>query len=132
MEEAIRDLLLGDSGVSTLARDRVNFGSNPQGAGYPAVVLFVISEQQRTNLDGLDGIASARIQVNCIGGTYGAAKQLSRAVRSTLSGYFGGALQGVFYASMREGREGGANEPERPFHVSLDFIVKYTTQEAQR
>ena len=127
MEEEIRALLLADSGVSSHAGDRINFGSHPQGANLPAIVLNTISDTEEYTLQGPDGVAEARIQTDCYAETYGAAKRLSRAVLSLLSGYQGGSLQGVFRAGARDGREGGSNEAERPYRVSLDFMVRYTT-----
>lgn len=126
MEEQIRALLLNDSGVSSLAGSRVNFGTHPQGQPFPAIVLNTISDADDYTLQGPSGITEARIQVDCYGGTYGAAKLLSRAVRSLLGGYQGGALQGVFLAGSRDSREGGSNEAERPYRVSMDFMVRFT------
>jgi len=46
-------------------------------------------------------------------------------VRAVLDGYSGGGFQGVFLAGSRDTREGGTNEAERPFRVSLDFITHF-------
>ncbi|KPU83700.1 hypothetical protein JI58_07945 [Marinosulfonomonas sp. PRT-SC04] len=127
MEEQLRSLLLVDSGVSSHVSDRVNFGAHPQGQPFPAIVLNTISESEGYTLNGPNGVTHTRIQVDCYAGTYGAAKLLSRAVRSLLSGYQGGAFQGVFLVGTRGGREGGSNEAERPYRVSMDFMVHFTT-----
>ena len=127
MEEAIRALLLADSGVSGLAGSRVNFGTHPQGEPFPAIVLNTVSDADDYTLQGPSGATQARIQADCYATTYGGAKLLSRAVRSLLSGYQGGSLQGVFLAGSRDGREGGSNEAARPYRVSMDFMVHFTT-----
>lgn len=125
MEEAIRALLLASSGVVSLCGDRIDFGANTQGAGYPRIVLWVIGDAEGHTLEGPDGLSVGRVQVDCYGVTYGAAKQVSRAVRALLDGYSGGEFQGVFLAGTRDTREGGSNEAERPFRTSLDFITHF-------
>ncbi|MFG6586066.1 DUF3168 domain-containing protein [Sulfitobacter sp. MOLA879] len=127
MEELIRDLLLADAGVSGHVGDRVNYGTHPQGEPYPGLVLNTVWDAEGMNIDGPDGVSRGRVQVDCYAMTYGGAKWLSRAVRNVLSGHAGGALQGVFHASSRDSREGGTNEVERPFRVSLDFNVTFTS-----
>ena len=125
MEEEFRALLLADSGVSSHVGPRINFGEHPQGISWPAIVLNTISNSQGYTLEGPSGPTTARVQADCYAETYGAAKQLSRAVMSLLSGYQNGAFQGVFHAGSRDGREGGTNEVDRPFKVSMDFMVNF-------
>lgn len=127
MEEIIRALLLADIGVSGLADDRINFGEHPQGHAFPSIVLHTISDAEGYTLTGPNGVSVGRIQTDCYAETYGAAKLLSRAVRSLLSGYQVSPVQGVFHVGSRDGREGGTNEAERPYRVSMDFIVHLTT-----
>lgn len=127
MEEAIRTLLLADSGVSSRASDRVNFGTHPQGQPFPAIVLNTISDAEEYTLDGPNGLSQGRVQADCYGDSYRSAKELSRAVRSLLSGYQSGAFQGVFHVSSRDSREGGTNEADRPYRVSMDFMVHFNT-----
>lgn len=120
MEELIRLLLKGSPAVSGIT-SHVNFGSLPQGAGYPAIVLNTISSNDGVTLDGPMRLSTGRVQVDCYAATYEDAKQLSRAVMSVLHGYRGGALQGVFHAGSRDSREAGPTEANRPFRVSIDF-----------
>ncbi|MDX5297744.1 MAG: DUF3168 domain-containing protein [Gammaproteobacteria bacterium] len=125
MEEAFRAVLLASSGVTAICGNRIDFGSNVQGAAFPRIVLWTIGDAEDYNLQGPDGHSIGRVQVDCYGATYLSAKQLSRAVRAVLDGYSGGGFQGVFLAGSRDTREGGSNEPERPFRVSLDFITNF-------
>lgn len=127
MEEQFRAVLLADSGVSSLAGSRVNYTTHPQGQPLPGVVLNVVSDAEEYTLQGTTGVSEARIQADCYADTYGAAKGLSRAVRALLSGYTGGSFQGVFHVGTRDGREGGSNEAERPYRVSMDFMVHFST-----
>ena len=126
MEEQLRALLLNDGGVSSHVANRVNFGTHPQGQPFPAVVLTTISDIEGYTLQGPNGVSEARVQVDCYAESYGAAKLLSRAVRSLLSGYQNGAFQGVFLAGSRDSREGGSNDAERPYRTSMDFMVQFT------
>lgn len=128
MEKLIRALLKGAPAVSGIT-SHVNFGEHPQGKPYPYVVLWTIGDVDGVTLEGVSGFNQGRIQADCYGRTYGTAKRLSRAVKTVLSGYSGGALQGVFHAGSRESREGGTNEADRPFRVSLDFTLTYSNEE---
>ena len=126
MEEAFRAILLATSGVTSIATSgRINFGSHPQGAAYPAIVLNTIDDSGGHTLTGADGLAVGRVQVDCYADIYGAAKLLSRAALAALNAYQGGNFSGIFHAGSRDGREGGSNEADRPYRVSLDFITNW-------
>jgi hypothetical protein len=125
MEELIRARLLAASGVTSLAGSRIDFGGNPQGTAYPRICLWTISDFEGLTISGPDGFSQGRVQADCYGLTYSSAKSLSRAVRAALDGYSGGGLQLVTLIGTRDTREGGANEAERPFRVSLDFATFY-------
>jgi hypothetical protein len=125
VEKLIRAVLKADVTVMARAKGHVNFGSHPQGADWPGVVLYTIGDAEGRTLQGPSGLSTGRVQIDCIAKTYGSAKELSRAVRTVLDGHASAGLQGVFHAGTRDGREGGTNEASRPFRVSLDFIVTY-------
>ena len=127
MEEQIRALLKANTAVAAIVSDRVDYGTRPQGKPLPALVLNTISDTEGYTLSGPNGVSASRLQIDAYADTYRAAKLLSRAVRSLLSGYQNGALQGVFHVSSRDSREGGSNEAERPYRVSMDFMVHFTT-----
>lgn len=127
MEEQLRAILLGMAPVTAIAGSRVNWGAHPQGLPRPALVLRVISDVEGHTTQGRNGVSSARVQIDCDAASYGAAKNLARAVRDGLDGYRGGRLQAVLFAGARDGREGGTDEADRPFRVSLDFFVHHTT-----
>lgn len=127
MEEDFRALLLNGSGVSSYVDSRVNYVAHPQGQPLPAIVLNVVSDAETYTLDGPNGVSEGRIQLDCYAHSYSEVKLLSREVRSLLSGYRGGSFQGVFHVGTRDGREGGTNEADRPYRVSMDFMVYFTT-----
>jgi hypothetical protein len=122
MEEAFRAVLTSASSVTALVpASRINWGSHPQGAGLPGVVLTVVSGAEGLHLTGRDGLSQGRVQVDCYGATYTSAKAVARAVTTRLHGYSASSLRLVQHVATRDGREGGSNEAERPFRVSLDF-----------
>lgn len=125
MEEQFLALLTGSAAVTAMAGNRINFGSNVQKAPYPRIVMFTISDNENHTMRGPDGLSVGRVQIDIYALTYEQAKQLSRAVRAVLDGYSGGGFQGVFLAGTRDSREGGSNDAERPFRVSLDFITNF-------
>lgn len=127
MEEAFRAILLASAGVTALASTRVNYGEHPQGMAGPYIVLTVVDDAEGHTMTGPDGMSQGRVQVDCYAATYGAAKGLARAARVALDGYSGGSFGGVFLAATRDGREGGTNEADRPFRVSLDFLTHWST-----
>lgn len=125
MEENLRALLRASAAITTACGTRVNFGSNPQGGGFPSIVLNVVSNENGHDLKGSDGLFQGRVQVDCYADTYGAAKLLARDVISVLDGHKDDNFSGVFSAGYRDGREGGTNEADRPFRVSLDFLTNW-------
>ncbi|MBI6628327.1 DUF3168 domain-containing protein [Pontibaca salina] len=125
MEKEFRALLLADSGVSALVGTRIDWGARPQGAPLPAIVLHTVSDVSGHTLDGPWALTTGRVQVDCYADSYGAAKALGRAVRAALDGTRSGNINAVFYQNSRDGREGGTNEADRPFRVSMDFLVNY-------
>ena len=126
MEEALRAVLTGAAPVTGLVpAARINWGAHPQGAGLPGVVLNVISAAEGLTMQGPDGMSEGRVQVDCYAASYAAAKEISRAVVSVLHGHRGGGLRLVRHVATRDSREGGTNEAERPFRVSLDFTTSW-------
>jgi hypothetical protein len=127
MHAAFRTLLLGHGAVAAIAGDRVNWGSHPQGEARPYVVLASVSDTEAQTLDGPNGLSSTRVQADCYAMTHKGAVDLSLAVRARLSGYRGGVFRNIEYVTTRDGREGGTNEADRPFRVSMDFLIHWRT-----
>jgi hypothetical protein len=131
MEEALIAKLLGDSGVSALAGNRIYPVARPQGSLLPAIVLATVSNVPVYTNDGEAGIAEARVQIDCWGATYGSVKAASRAVTASLSAFFGTVdgtvFQYVLLDGERDSRESGSNVAEYLFRTQLDFRVWYQT-----
>lgn len=130
MEESLRQLLLDSSAVAALCGDRIDWGSRPQGSSLPAIVLNVVAEAEDHDLEGPDGLSQGRVQVDCYGQTYDRTKRLARAVRGVLDGHRDEEFQGIFHQSSADGREGGANEVERPFRVRSDYLTNWSENNA--
>jgi hypothetical protein len=126
MEEALRALLTGSGAVTAVVPAAgINFARRPQGAALPQIVLNVISRfSPEFTLDGA-GLYEARVQADCYGKTYAAAKTIERAVVARLQGYSGGAFQMIELMSVRDLPEEVAGEP-LIHRVSMDFRVTYT------
>tara|TARA_Y100000310_G_scaffold325782_1_gene389815 strand:+ start:1087 stop:1467 length:381 start_codon:yes stop_codon:yes gene_type:complete len=124
MEEQFRALLLADASVMALSGGRISYGVANDSSG-PYVVLWTISDANDHTLDGPDGLWVGRIQADCYATHYGDAKRLSRAVRAALDGKREGNFRAIFHDATRDGREGGTNDADRPFRVSLDFLTHW-------
>lgn len=123
MEEALRAILAGSASVTALTGTRIDWGMRPQGQSMPAIALTNVNDGAIDHSQDGPGLSQARVQIDCYGGTYAAAKTTARAVRTLLDGYRGGMFQGAFLAGARDLSEG---EGETRVHrVSMDFIITY-------
>jgi len=77
MDEALRDLLLQHAPIGATVARRVDWGVRPQSDGLPAIVLERTSGIPQMNLSGSAGWSRDRIQIECWGRTYKAAKDLA-------------------------------------------------------
>lgn len=126
MEQALRAILLASSGVTSLApAARINWGAHPQGAALPALVLNVVSDAEGMVMNGPNGLSEGRVQIDAYADTYGDAKALARAVRTLLHGLRNTNFRLVMHVATRDSREGGTNEAERPYRVSMDFTTAW-------
>jgi hypothetical protein len=125
MRAALRSALLAHAPTVAIAGDRINWGEHPQGAPRPYVVLQAVSDVEGMTLEARNGLAQTRVQVDCYAMTMKGAVDLAAAVQTRLFGYRAGAIRNVEYLTTRDGREGGANEADRPFRVSMDFLVHW-------
>jgi hypothetical protein len=122
METEFRALLTGSATITALVPvSRINFGTHPQGAGYPAIVLNVVSGAEGLTMNGTNNLTEGRVQVDCYGATYASPKQISDAIKALLHGYRAAGFRLIQHITTRDSREGGSNEADRPYRVSLDF-----------
>jgi hypothetical protein len=92
----------------------------------PRVVLYGITGVRDMRMDGPTGLVASRVQIDCLGTSYGSAKAVARAVEARLSGYSGTAsgivFQGCFLIGERDDFE-DAETPDKLFRTSLDFNI---------
>lgn len=126
MEEALRTFLLADTDLAALVGTRVHWVRSPQGTASPRIVLYRISGLRDMHMNGPSGLIASRVQIDCIGSSYGGAKAVARAVEARLSGYSGSAsgvvFQGCFLIGERDDFE-DADTPDKLFRTSLDFNI---------
>lgn len=81
MEEAFRALLTGSAAVTALVpAGRINWGEHLRGADGPYIVLTMISDIEGLTMQGPDGLADGRVQVDCYANTPAITLALGRAV----------------------------------------------------
>ena len=125
MEKEFRAILAADPAVTALVGTRIEWGTKAQGSGFPALVLNVISDAEGYHMQGPNNLYEGRVQVDAYGLTYGAAKEVSKAVVAVLHCYRGGGFRLITHVSTRDGQEGGTNEAERPFRVGMDYTTAW-------
>lgn len=128
IEEAQQTHLEADSGVGAIAGDRGYPWPIPEGATYPAWAYQRVSGPREQNHDGASGMARARIQYTCTANTYGTAKGLANAIRSSLDGYKGvlGGVGGVTVEQCWIDNEyDGYNQSSERKTVRLDVMFYY-------
>ena len=119
MEEELRGLLM-----AALPGVAVDWMENEPGEALPRIRLMRVSGGDGYAMDGALGLSRARVQVDCIAGSYGAAKLLSRAVKAAAGGYRGGNLAGVFVDDERDLSQGTASGVALA-GVAVDLMVHY-------
>lgn len=131
MEEALTNLLLADTGVTALVGNRVTWLARGQASALPAIVLSRVTGLPDYTMAGPSGLVMSRVQVDCWGLSYAAAKTAARAVKAALSG-LGGEHGGITFGGMfvegeRDDFDSGSNvqtgAAERYYRTSLDFII---------
>jgi hypothetical protein len=117
MEEALTALL------APIAGGQRYWVRAPQGKVPPYAVLNRIDGQPNYHMTGPSGFVSSRVQIDCYAATYASATATARAVKTILSGYKGGAIQGVFIESERNLPAADAGEVATLFRTSIDITV---------
>lgn len=124
MEEALAAHLLAQNPLTALTATRIAWGARPQGAASPCVVLHRVGGEREQSMAGPDGVVSSRVQVDCWGVTYTAAKSVARQVVAALNGYRAGAIQRVFIDSERDDQF--LDPPDPLYRTRLDLRVWHT------
>jgi hypothetical protein len=123
MEELLRTLLAGSTALTTLIGERLQWGFREQATALPAVTLTKISGGPLYSDEGEVGLDETRVQIDCWAASFTSATAVARAVREQLSGYFDANFRYISLDVQRDMREGGANQEEYEYRVSMDFII---------
>jgi len=123
MEEELYALLASSLSVPDEA---IGWFTAPQGVPRPHVVLNVIADAEGLVMSGPNGIFEGIVQVDVYGMDRIVTKALARAIRSLLHGYRSGGFKLIRHDRTRDTREGGSNEAERPYRVSMDFTTAWS------
>jgi hypothetical protein len=119
MEEELQSLLADELDIAPQA---IGWMTAPQGIGYPKVVLNIIADAEGLAHDGPTSLFESIVQIDVYSMSRAEAKELAREIRTALHGYSGGGFEVIRHDRTRDSREGGSNEAERPFRVSMDFL----------
>lgn len=126
MEDDLIALLRTAPAVTALVpATSINWRRHPQGAALPSIVLRVINDRPEYVVSDTTDFSSARVQIDCWALSYGAAKNVSRAVLARLSGYRAGIFHRVHLMGSRD-----THDPEvigDPAGVQMDFEIDYRT-----
>lgn len=126
---ALREFLLGDSGLVALVAARVFPIVLPQGQKLASVVYTRISGQGDYKMDGPSGYVRPRIQIAAWAPTADAAVTLANRVKDRVDGYSGDMgtgsaivrVQGVFQLDEREMYD----DVVQMFGVMRDFAIHH-------
>lgn len=124
MEESLVARLMASAAVAAIVSDRIHWSIKPQGQSYPSLLLTVVSPGSQDIYSGRGGLRGGRIQFDCEGPSYGAAKALARAVDAemALPAVVGAAW---FRAASLAGERDSAGQigTQMIFRTSLDLMV---------
>lgn len=132
MEAALLAKLLATVGVTALSDSRINWSRRPQGETIPAnkgaIVLHRIDGFPDYHTLGPSGLVESRVQVDCWGLSYKAAKSLARAVEAAVSGarFTQGAIRFDAILLVDE-RDDTFDETAPIFRTSLDLAVHHAS-----
>lgn len=85
MPSALHALLVADAAVSALIGNRAYPINRPQGSELPALRYQVVSDARPQDLDDYETARETRVQIDCFGKSYKAARQLAEAVIAATS-----------------------------------------------
>ena len=117
MEQSLTDLL------APVAGGQRYWVRAPQKKPRPYVVLNRVGGEQNYHMQGPSGFVSSRVQIDCYADRYSDVTAVARAVKALVSGYQGGAIQGIFVESERNLPAADAGEVSSLFRTSIDITV---------
>lgn len=125
MEEELFTLIDGALAIPSQA---IGWLTAPQGIARPHVVLNVITDAEGLHMNGPNGLFEGIVQIDVYSDARAEVKTTARAIRDLLHGYRGGGFCLIRHDRTRDTREGGSNEAERPYRVSMDFTTGWSAE----
>lgn len=126
-EQLITDLRGTTALAATLAvfngRAAIDWVQRPDLAGLPAITLQRISTDRIYSHEGPVDLTGARVQFDCWGATYGAARTAFRALLTKME--TGGTGWKAFLDTERDAGAEDLDGGQRVFRVSADFNIWY-------
>ncbi len=119
MEEALTALL------APVAGGRRYWVRAPQTVTRPFVVLNRISGIPSYHYQGSSGFVASSVQIDVYADTYSACIAAARQIKGLLSGYKGGANQGIFIDGERNLPAADAGEVSNLFRTSIDITIHH-------
>jgi hypothetical protein len=119
------NFLLASGDIASRVGNRVFWDELPQGMGYPAIILLLISQPGSYHHQGVSALTRARVQFDCRAATADDARQLLAALDACLSGYKG-TYDGVrFEGAFKEGHRTSFDMvgETRWFQASTDYLI---------
>jgi hypothetical protein len=124
MEAALMAKLLASASITALVSTRINWSRRPQGSALPCIVLHRIDGTPDVHHGGASGLVQSRVQVDCWGASYGAAKAIARAVETAVTAqtFTQGAIR-FDVILVADERDSTFDETTPIFRTSLDLLV---------
>lgn len=124
--DPVRAILIADSPVNTLVSGRIYPLRVPQGRGFPAIALNVITGKGEDTKSGVSTTDTGLIQVSVFSESYDTAIDISEKARLALD-KFSGTVGSVVVDSIvfDTEREVFEDESKLVFHKSADYRVRF-------
>jgi hypothetical protein len=128
MEADLLAALRSAPGVKALVVGRVNWSRRPQGEALPAIVLHRIGGTPDVHHGGPSGLSVSRVQVDCWGASYGAAKAVARTVEQAVTARRFTQGDTRFDVILIDSERDDTSDETTPlFRTSLDLMVYSAT-----
>jgi hypothetical protein len=130
IEQAFRQALVTNAGVSALLAQRVYPLIAPETAAKPFVVYTMLNKDPLTALSGALVTTQATVEVDCVATTYLGSKALADAVRSALAAWTGGTSPSVTSCTIdkdMDALEFPVSGDGITYHVVQDYTIWYAT-----
>lgn len=129
LRPALVDFILADNGIVAVVGSRVFPLKIPQSVDQTSIVYTRVSGLSGHHMAGRDGLARARIQVDCWSKSADASSSLANLVKDRLDGYRGvmGAgptavdVQGLFFSDERE----SFDDTVKMYNTGRDYSINF-------